>query len=559
MKKPVLICIVIFVSVFLNAQNIVESKIKFDYETHQGTLDVIFDIPSGFHQNYSAEYFSVDVRKIDGIAWSGIRYPAGKIENGIRNFYGKTVLKIPFTVEKSVKKKKYEIFFTAKYQLCNEKNICFLPREESMTAVFEVDENPGYVLMLLRYFLFAFLGGLILNLMPCVFPVLSIKALSLVKQSDQKKEEILLNSLAYTVGVLFSFLVLALVVVFIKRSGELVGWGFQFQNPIFIMALTGIVFVFALSLFDVFVFSFPGINKISKVAGKEGLAGSFFKGLLAVVLATPCTAPLLGTALGFAFAQPYYLVITVFLLVGLGLSLPFLLLGIFPVLIKILPKPGEWLNVFKEIMGLLLVGTGIWLLSVLQNMIGNEMRSFLIFLGILGLSYWFYGRFARPEYNIILRWIVIAVSLSAITAGGYFFLVNKKPVQQVENVMDKNTSHASINGWEKFSEEKLNGYILQGKPVFIDFFAEWCLTCKVNESTVLLTEDMQDQFRKYGVKLLYADYTKNDPLVSKWLVKYERAGVPLYVLYSPSNKKPVILPEILTKTLMADYLKRNIR
>ena len=383
--------------------------------------------------------------------------------------------------------------------------------------------------------------------MPCVLPVLSIRALNLVKQSTNSRSEIFKGSLFYTFGVLASLLILAAVVIALKLSGELVGWGFQFQNPAFVVFLIVVVFVFALSLFDVFVFQAPTMNAAVQRASRKGYVGSFFNGIIAVLLATPCTAPLLGTALGFAFSQPPYIIVSIFTMVGIGFALPFLLIGIKPALIHKLPKPGPWMNTFKELMGFVLLATVIYLLSILRFQISSEqMIQVLLFLLILGFLLWGYGKAASPAASRKRKWIILAVFIIlSVSAAGRLLEFDGGP--------DTQETATTREGWEQFSAEKLKEYRQADTPVLVIFSAKWCTVCKLNEQTVLHTDQTNRLFRTQDVKVLYGDYTNKDPVIEEWIRSYGRAGVPVYAYY-PAGEEYTLLPEVLTFQILKNAL-----
>jgi len=383
--------------------------------------------------------------------------------------------------------------------------------------------------------------------MPCVLPVLSIRALNLVKQSGNSRREIFTGSLFYTIGVLVSLLILAGVVIGLKLSGELVGWGFQFQNPGFVAFLIIVVFVFALSLFDVFVFQPPRMNGAIQRAGSKGYIGSFFNGIIAVLLATPCTAPLLGPALGFAFSQPPIVIVLTFSMVGIGFALPFLLIGLRPALINKLPKPGPWMNTFKELMGFVLFATAIYLMSILRYQITPaQLVQVLLFLLIIGFLLWIYGKTASPVISRKRKWIILGlIIILSVSAAGRLLDFEKGPNAQ---------STATIReGWEQFSVEKLEKYQQADNPVLVVFSAKWCTVCKLNEQTVLHTERGDALFRSHDVKLLYGDYTNQDPVIEEWIRFYGRAGVPVYAYYH-SGEEYTLLPEVLTFQILENHL-----
>lgn len=554
------------VTLFATNTNVVSGKII------GNTISVTFNIPDGQHETLQKDYFYIEPDSISGASFEETIYPEGVKEGDLINYHHKVTLTRKFHLtDKNIKSLK--VF--AGYQFCKDSGMCFFPEEVELnlnidtTAISnsvskdnspkndnhqqatQKKEKPGAA-NVIKFLIMAFLGGIILNVMPCVLPVLSIKAMSLVKQSQHDKKQILRSSFAYTAGILVSFLVLAIVVIIIKLSGEMVGWGFQFQNTGFVLVLLSVIFVFGLSLFNVFIINAPGMQASAKAQSKGGLWGSFFTGIFAVLLATPCTAPLLGAALGFAFSQPPIIILAIFLLVGLGLAFPFIILGIWPKAIKMIPKPGNWMNIFEEIMGFLLMGTALFLLRTLYFLVGGEnIINILWFLLVLGLASWGYGRFAAPQYSSKQKWITIIIVILAVVFSAHF-LLRFDTSQQTENT----SSIDQASGWLKFSPELLQKYRDENKPVFIDFGAEWCMTCKTNETVVLYTKEIKNEFKKYNVVLMRGDNTKRDKIIGEWLRKFNRAGVPLYIFYAPKKNDPVVLPEVITKDMIKNMLKK---
>lgn len=520
-------------------------------------LEVAYEIPRGFYQSLQEDFFFIRADGPTGIELGDTTYPPGQVKDGVVQYHGRTVLTAEVRFEESFIPGDHVLKIVAGYQLCDETGTCLFPVETAIDVPVTLLPPPGAETggSILKFLLLAFLGGLLLNIMPCVLPVLSIKALSLVGQSGSSRGKILAGSLAYTAGIIVSLAALALVVILLKLSGELVGWGFQFQNPVFVLTLVSIVFVFALSLFDVFVITAPGMTAMSKASGHGGLGGSFLSGAFAVLLATPCSAPFLGTALGFAFSQSPMVILAVFLSVGAGLSLPFLLLGIWPGFTRIIPKPGAWMNIFKEIMGFLLIATDLWLLSVLYHQTGGRgLLTAVIFLALLAFASWLYGRFGKPSFPRKKRAAAIALALGIVLAGAV-------TVPDFGSPAEAGTAKEAPNipeAWEEFSPALLKEYTAAGEPVFLAFGARWCLTCTTNERTVLYTAGMIDDFKTAGVRLLHGDYTNKDEEIGRILARYEKGGVPFYALYPPGGDEPIILPEIITRNMLRELLEKNL-
>ena len=413
------------------------------------------------------------------------------------------------------------------------------------------------------YVVFAILGGFILNLMPCVLPVISIKILSIVSQASESRPRIRQLGLSFSAGILATFMALAGVVLALRSGGEQIGWGFQFQYPGFVMAMTAIIFVLALSLFGLFTIRLPGSQgSVGGFASGAGQAGSFANGVLATILATPCTAPFLGTALGFAFAQPLGMVVLIFFCIGVGMALPYVLLALQPGWLRFLPRPGAWMERFKQSMGFLFVATSVWLLWVLGNQLGMEgVVWMLAFLLCLSVSAWIIGQWidlATSKHRRTAAWIVAGV----ITAGAYGFFLH--PVLAAEEAIASSSRQSYTEAtnqrgerlnWQPFSVEMVERLLADGQHVFVDFTAEWCWTCKVNERTVLGDRQVRARFEQLNVHLVKADWTNRNAEITTLLKSFGRSGVPLYVLFPAGRAdRPIVFPEIITVGLVLDKL-----
>jgi thiol:disulfide interchange protein/DsbC/DsbD-like thiol-disulfide interchange protein len=422
---------------------------------------------------------------------------------------------------------------------------------------------------LLLYLLFALIGGLLLNIMPCVLPVIALKVFGLVRMASDQPRQIRRLGWMFSVGILASFLALALLVIILQAAGQQVGWGFQFQEPLFVIAMSVVVFAFGLSLFDVFEIRLPGVAvtgvsaAVAKQAGEgKGYAASFWEGVFATVLATPCTAPFLGTALGFAFAQPWWTILLIFTVVAFGMALPYLLLTSKPAWVKYLPKPGEWMVTAKQFMGFLMMATLIWLLYILGKQLGMEGVVWTAaFLLTVGIACWLIGRFATLTASRRKSLITWALALVVVVAGYWIFLESILDVRNViaGTTLQNETPGATTEGiaWKPFSLQGLDADLKENKPVFVDFTAEWCLTCKVNEKTVLADRDVIGLFKSLNVVPIRADWTNRNPDITRLLQKFGRSGVPLYVVFPPGKPNaPIILPEVVTTGIVTEALLR---
>lgn len=395
----------------------------------------------------------------------------------------------------------------------------------------------------------ALLGGLILNLMPCVFPVLSIKALSLLRHGGQSPWQARLQGLAYTAGVLSSFAVLAGVLVALKAGGAEVGWGFQFQSPVFVLAVAYLMFTVGLSLSGALHLGASAAGVGASLADKPGHAGSFFTGVLATVVATPCTAPFMGAALGFALGQPAPALFAVFLSLGLGLALPYLLLSFWPALQRRLPRPGPWMERLKEILAFPMYGAAVWLVWVLARQAGPDAIAIALG-GMLAIAFaaWLYqhSHSARPLARHGSRGLAAAAVALAL-GGGYAGIGSDSARAATGNTA---AAHAG-QSWEPYSKARLDALRAEGKPVFVNFTAAWCITCLANEKVALSSDTVQDAFRQAGITYLKGDWTHQDPEISAHLAEFGRSGVPLYLFYPGGTAStPKVLPQLLTPAIV---------
>jgi thiol:disulfide interchange protein DsbD len=416
--------------------------------------------------------------------------------------------------------------------------------------------STGIALGVLIAALFSgFLGGLILNLMPCVLPVISLKIFSFIAQAGESPARIFRHGLAFAAGIFAWFLGLGVLVIVLKAGGSQVTWGaFQFQNPWFVVGLSVVVFLFALNLFGVFEITLPGsaATSLDHAASGGGYGGSFFQGLFATLLATPCTAPFLGSALGFAFGQSAVVILAMFSAVALGMSLPYLLLSARPGWRKWIPKPGIWMERFKQFMGFPLLATNIWLLVVLQAQQGSDASfSLLALLLLFGFAAWVYGAIRGSSNRLFVTMILL---LTVLLCAGLEVLLPKmrKTLPGVENA----GSRVGI-AWVPFSSAALDALRAEGKPVFLDFTASWCLTCQFNERTAINVPAVRKILNEKGITAMKGDWTNSDPAITAALKSFGRVGVPLAVYYPPGKgSEPVVLPELLTENIVLEAIGR---
>ena len=439
-----------------------------------------------------------------------------------------------------------------------------------LERTFTTTEMAGGQQPLALYLGLAVIGGLLLNIMPCVLPVIALKIFGLVKMAGDKPRRITRLGWSFSLGVLSSFLVLALFVILLQQAGQQVGWGFQFQEPLFVIAMSAIVFAFGLSLFGVYEIRLPGgaIAGVSQMIsnqeqGGKGYAASFAEGVFATILATPCTAPFLGSALGFAFSRPPGIILLIFASVAVGMALPYLVLTARPAWLKFLPKPGEWMETGKQFMGFLMMATMLWLLYIIGKQLGTEGIIWTsAFILSVGLACWLVGRFATltaSRSKVLAIWIVAA---ALVVVGYWGFLEMALDVRGVTAGVlrapgDAVGAEGSSIQWQPFSVAGLEARLKENRTVFVDFTAEWCLTCKVNEKGVLANNTIVNEFRSAGIVAVRADWTNRNPDITRLLAKFGKSGVPLYVIF-PAGKpdRPIVLPEVITPGIVLDALRQ---
>jgi thiol:disulfide interchange protein len=396
---------------------------------------------------------------------------------------------------------------------------------------------------LVQALLFALLGGLILNLMPCVFPVLAMKAAAFARLAGHERSVMRRDGLAYTAGILVAFGAMAAVVVAIRASLGDVNWGFQFQSPIFSLLVAYLFFVIGLNLAGVFEIAggFAGVGQ--SLAAKGGTAGAFFTGVLAVVVATPCTAPFMAAALGFALSQPAPQTVAVLLAMGLGLALPYLALSMTPALQRLMPRPGPWMDRLRQFLAFPMFASAVWMIWVLTQQTGPD--GVIYALGgmvLIAVAIWLMRIRSAGTIGTWLRRSAAAVAV--LLAFAAVLKLEDGPAAASSSGPSQGVS---FEGWERFSRDRMTQAAAAGKPVFVDFSAAWCITCLVNERVALETPAVRKAFEQTGTVKLKGDWTNRDPEITALLKELGRAGVPLYLYWAPGAPSPKILPQVLTE------------
>lgn len=413
-------------------------------------------------------------------------------------------------------------------------------------------ESPKGMLTLM---LFALIGGLLLNLMPCVFPVLSIKVLGFVQQAGEEKSKVKLHGMVFTLGVLISFWILAIVFLALRAAGQEIGWGFHLQAPGFVALLTSIIFLFGLNLSGVFEIGESLTGAGSQLQAKSGYSGSFFSGVLATLVATPCTAPFMGTAMGVIVTLSTLQSMAIFTALAFGVALPYLVLSFFPAFLEMLPRPGAWMETFKKALAFLLYGTVVWLAWVFGSQVGvNGMAALLLGLVIMGIAAWVWGNWGNLAKKKSVRTVALIVALPLLLSGGYiqYWATHFEPPEMVLNA----GSFGDGIQWQAYSPETVSALVSEGKTVYVDFTATWCLTCQVNKKVAFTSDEVIEYFIDNDVVALKGDWTRRDPVITRELQRFGRNGVPTNIIYRPSGED-TLLPEVLTPGIVLDALREG--
>jgi len=396
---------------------------------------------------------------------------------------------------------------------------------------------------------FAFLGGTLLNLMPCVFPVLFLKGLALCRSGTEERSKLCAHGLVYAAGILVSFWVLVAALLGLRAAGATLGWGFQFQSPVFLSLMAALLFFLGLSLAGQFEIGLTLTSAGGSLAAKQGYAGSFFTGVLAVVVATPCTAPFMGAAIGYALAQSAAVTFVVFTALALGLAAPYVVLTLQPAWTSLLPKPGAWMDVLKQAVSVPIFGTVIWLAWVVAQAYGAALlAALLVSFLLLAIAGWFLGRWPAKRWATVIAGAILLCALAVSIIGSVFVPLPQQPALYASRTEQTN--------WQPWSADAAQRSLAAGQPVFVDFTASWCLSCQVNERVALDRPEVMQAFAAANVVLFRADWTRQDPAITQALTELGRSGVPVYALYTPGQAESQLLPQVLTPGIVMDALAK---
>jgi thiol:disulfide interchange protein len=433
------------------------------------------------------------------------------------------------------------------------------PKNESAAKTSVTNNSVAPVVVdqpLILTLVFAFIGGLILNLMPCVFPVLGLKILGFANHSGATSKTRLRAALLFAIGVIASFWALALLMVVLQSAGQAVGWGFQLQSPWFVVAMAWLFALIGLNLTGVFEVG-VSLTRSSIAVGQQSALSEVGSGVLAVLVATPCTAPFMGAALGATLGQNLLVQFAVFTMLGLGMALPYVLLTLLPAAAKMLPRPGAWMQTLKHFLAFPMFATVAWLVWVFgQQLDIDAVLSLLLSLIAIGFAAWMYGQWQR------LALLSAASSGKAVFLFCMALIATASAGALVANAARESVSTSTAfapknNGWEVWSQQRVDELLAQGKPVFVDFTAAWCVSCQVNKKAVLDGDTVKKFFTEQKIVMLRADWTKRDADISKELARYKRSGVPMYQVWLPTagQKSAILLPELLTSDIVISAFK----
>lgn len=535
---------------------------------------VVEDDHLALHWTIEPEYYLYkDQFQFSGVSAKGDHTITGEFESGqtifdeffdkdLDVYYHNTRIVLP------IEKLPEEFDLKVRSQGCADAGLCYAPRDQVFRinrANYTADETesgamgfanrggggdtPGggggagiQLSTLLATLLLAMGGGLILNLMPCVFPVLSLKALSFASMQGGESRRQHLHGWAYTGGIIGSFMVAGLIIIAARAAGQGAGWGFQLQSPVFVGALTYLFLVIGLSLSGMVHFGTSLMGVGQGLTATDGVRGSFFTGVLAAVVASPCTGPLMAPALGFALTQPPTIALGIFMALGFGMALPFLLLSYSPKLANMLPRPGAWMERLKELLAFPMYLTAAWLLFVFGRQVGMTGVFFLM-LGAVAITFaiWLFQNQPQGRH---WRKLVQGSAVAALVFAGFV-------VFSSTNYRDR------VDDWQPYSRQLVQELRSQGQPVFVDFTADWCITCKANEAVALSRKGFKEAVSQYNVALVKGDWTNEDPVISAVLSEFNRSGVPLYLVYpADRTQQPEVLPQLLTQDLVISALRR---
>ncbi|MGB5552424.1 MAG: thioredoxin family protein [Thermoanaerobaculia bacterium] len=551
----------------------------------QASLAAVMDIERGWHTNSNQPTFEyliptkIEIALPAGWPGASIDYPRGEMktfafaDQPISVYEDEVALIATFIIPDSQAEGVVPVELRLTYQACDDRS-CLPPVTTARTfdltigfggqptrqEIFQVREadssptasqKPPTSLPLIL--LLGVVGGLILNAMPCVLPVLSLKIFGLVKSAGKGRSQVVVGSLATALGILLSFWALALAAILARSAGAAVGWGVQFQEPTFVVVLTLIVILFCLNLWGVFEILLPmRLAQFADSGPKEGVPGHLASGLFATLMATPCSAPFLGTAVSFALSQPASTIFAVFTAIAVGMALPYFILAAAPRAAQLLPKPGPWMDNLRIVMGFLLAAAAIWLLYVLAAQVSRERLAF-IELAILGMAMFVWIRHNSTTRGWIRKLAIVGIVVTmvvavALAAGADATVVNPSATAYSTGLID----------WLTFDRQEAERLASAGHLVFVDVTADWCFTCKVNERLVLETPEVAGAFEKYEVISMKADWTTRSDTITQYLADHGRYGIPFYLLYRP-DQDPHVFSELLTKEGVVSVIEQASR